>query len=298
MLAPDPAGRLACLGPAERLRALSCVEEGRLFTLGMDVFADPRAPAYPDRPTELHVMYRDWSHYENGDVSPLPGGVASVDDGVLLNCHGGTHLDALGHIICEGTIAGGHPAASTVGGLGYADVAAIARLGIVCRGVVADLCRTRGGLPLPRDHEITLEELCSCLEDQRVAVMPGDMLLLHTGSLARYHREGAQRYFTDFCEPGLTHEEGLLSWIDETGLLGIGSDTLANELPRCPSTGEEYPLHRYLLRDRGLQFHEALWMQEVAEDCARDGRYMGLYLAAPLKLVGGSGSPVNPMLMK
>ncbi len=298
MVVAEGVGRLAEISARDRLRALSCVTEGRLWALGLDVFGNPPQPSFPGRPDQRRMMYRDWSHYEDGSVLPLPGGVSSVDDGVLLNCHGGSHLDALGHIMCEGTIAGGYPASSTIGGLEHADVASIARIGIVCRGVIVDLCRLAGARWLPRDHEVTLSELQASLKEEGVTVSPGDMLLLRTGSLPRYYEEGPSQFFSGYSEPGLSHDDELLAWVDETCILGIGSDTLANELPRCPATGEEYPLHRYLLRDRGLQFHEALWLEEVAADCASDHRFTGLYIASPLKLVGASGSPVNPLFMK
>jgi kynurenine formamidase len=298
MAATEVVGRLAEITERDRLRALRSVTEGRLWALGLDVFGDPPQPSFPGRPDQRHLIYRDWSHYEDGSVLPLPGGVTSVDDGVQLNCHGGSHLDALGHIMCEGMIAGGYPASSTIGGLRHADVASIARVGIVCRGVVVDLCRSAGVRWLPRDHEVTVSELQASLQEEGVILSPGDMLLLRTGSLCRYYEEGPSAFFTEYSEPGLSHDDELLAWIDETRILGIGTDTLANELPRCPATGEEYPLHRYLLRDRGLQFHEALWLEEVATDCALDGRFTGLYVASPLKLVGASGSPVNPLFMK
>lgn len=294
----DAAGRLAALGPADRLRALATVREGKCWPLGTEVFGTAPGPADPERPRQLHILYRDWSHYEKGHVHPLVGGVASVDDGVLLNCHGGSHLDALGHVIAEGTITGGMSARSTIGGLDHADVAAIARLGVVCQAVVIDLCRFAGGEPLPRDHEVTLREVASCLGTQGVELEPRNMLLLRTGSLARYRQEGQERFWANYSEPGLSRDEALFEWLDDHEVLGIGTDTLANELPTNPRTGEEYPLHRYLLRDRGIQFHEGLWLEEVAADCAADGRYVGLYMASPLKLVGASGSPVNPLFLK
>ena len=38
--------------------------------------------------------------------------------------------------------------------------------------------------------------------------------------------------------------------------------------------------------------------QVLAADCAEDGRYAFLYVAAPLKVAKGSGSPVNPVVIK
>lgn len=294
------AGRLAELRAADRLRAVATVRDGKVFTLGMELFGPTAAPPFPGSPTPLHIVYQDWSHYERGKLHPDAGNVAWVDDGVLLNCHGGSHLDAMGHVIVDGKIAGGVPASSTVGGLAHGDVAAIARLGVVCRGVLVDLCASArfGGRPLPRDHEVTLEEVEARLRDEHVDVAPGDMLLLRTGSLERYRSEGGAAFFSDYCEPGLSYDDELFEWVDAHGILGIGSDTLANELPRDPATHEEFCLHHHLLRDRGLQFHEVLWLAELAEDCAGDGRYVGLYVASPLKLVGASGSPVNPIFVK
>lgn len=155
-------GRLSEIGPEERLQALAWAQTGKTFPLGLEIFGRPAAPGYPDRPEQAHIIYRDWSHYEQGTVHPVVGGVASVDDGVLLNCHGGTHVDALGHIMCEGTIAGGRPASTTVGGLQEADVASLARVGIICRGVLVDLCSAAGGAPLARDHEVTVDEVRNC----------------------------------------------------------------------------------------------------------------------------------------
>lgn len=292
------AGRLAAMAPADRLRAFGAVRDAKVFTLGIELFGRTPAPGYPGSPTPLHIMYQDWSSYEKGILRPDAGNVAWVDDGVLLNCHGGTHIDALGHVIVDGTIAGGVDASSTVGGLAHADVAAIARLGVISRGVLVDLCRKNADQPLARDHQVTLGEIESCLRDEHVEIAPGDMLLLRTGSLERYRREGSAEFFTEYSEPGLSHDEELFAWIDECGLLGIGSDTLANELPRDPAAHEEFCLHHHLLRDRGLQFHEVLWLEELAADCAADGRYIGLYVASPLKLVGASGSPVNPLFVK
>jgi kynurenine formamidase len=292
------AGRLESLGNKERLRGVSAVREGKCWMLGTEVFGPSPGPADPGRPTQLHIVYRDWSHYEKGLAEPLAGGVCSVDDGVLLNCHGGTHLDARGHIFADGKIAGGIPASSTVGGLQHGDVAAIGRLGVVCRGVLVDLCRQWDGAPLPRDHKVTLEELQACLDAQEVDVQPGDMLLLRTGNIRRFREEGPACFWREYSEPGLSDDDDLLAWIDDNWILGIGTDTLANERPVSPRTGAQYPLHRYLLRDRGLQFHEGLWLEEVAVDCAADGVYIGLYVAAPLKLVGASGSPVNPVFLK
>ena len=290
-------GRLGLQTSTDRRAATSLVRDGEVLTLGLPIFGGGPVANSLDRPRPFHVVYRDWSHYQRGTVSALRGGVASVDDGIFLNCHGGTHIDALGHIMHEGKIFGGRSADHTVGGLDFADVGVFASVGVVCRAVLADLATWKGEA-VAWDREIMVGEVRQCLQDQGVEITSGDMLLIRTGSLSRWMEVGQDAFFRDYSEPGFSDDPELFEWVDELGILGLGTDTFANELPVSPRTGEEYPLHRHLLRDRGMQFHEALWLEGLAEACARDGRYAGLYIVAPLNLVGASGSPVNPIFMR
>jgi kynurenine formamidase len=58
------------------------------------------------------------------------------------------------------------------------------------------------------------------------------------------------------------------------------------------------PLHIALMRNLGVVFTEAAWLDDLADHCAADSRYEFLYAAAPLKIVGGSGSMVNPIVIR
>jgi kynurenine formamidase len=58
------------------------------------------------------------------------------------------------------------------------------------------------------------------------------------------------------------------------------------------------PLHAALLRNLGVVFNEIDWLHDLAEDCAKDGQYTFMFVGAPLKVVGGAGSPVNPTAIK
>jgi kynurenine formamidase len=294
----DEIGRLNLNDNAAVLNALKIARQGTVWALGHRLFGGVDLPNYPERPTPQHLMYRDWSHYLAGRSTVQAGGGASVDDGFLLSCHGGTHVDALGHVIADGTLWGGRDAIDTIGGLRQCDVSAMGAHGLICRAVLADIVAWRGRGPLARDEHIRLADVLACLAWQNVELAQGDMLLLRTGSLERYRLEGAEKFWAGYSEPGLTDEPELLSWIDEVDLLGIGTDSLANELPVSPLTGREFQLHKHLLRDRGLQFHEALWLADLAAACARDRVYDGLYLASPLMMVGASGSPMNPLFVR
>ena len=53
-----------------------------------------------------------------------------------------------------------------------------------------------------------------------------------------------------------------------------------------------------LMRNLGIAFTEIVLLEDLAADCADDGQWKFLYTAAPLKIVGGSGAPVNPIVIK
>ena len=58
------------------------------------------------------------------------------------------------------------------------------------------------------------------------------------------------------------------------------------------------PLHNALMRNLGVTLTEICWLDDLAADCVADGQWTFLYVAAPLKVVGGTGAPVNPIAIK
>jgi kynurenine formamidase len=51
------------------------------------------------------------------------------------------------------------------------------------------------------------------------------------------------------------------------------------------------------MRNLGVTLTEIAQLDPLATDCADDGQW-SLYTAAPLKVVNGSGAPVNPVVIK
>jgi kynurenine formamidase len=52
------------------------------------------------------------------------------------------------------------------------------------------------------------------------------------------------------------------------------------------------------MRNLGVTFTEVAMLDDLANDCVEDGQWQFLYTAAPLKIVGGTGAPVNPIVIK
>lgn len=296
--AEDEVGALNFLDPRAVIDAARLIRSGRTFTLGMEVFGARSGPVSPEHPEATRVVHRDWSHYAAGQVPIVAGRPRSVDDGLVISTHATTHVDALGHLYVDETLYNGFPAQSTFPSMQRADVSALAIRGIVGRAVLLDIARRRGVPYLERDAEIRLADLLDAAAAQDVELMPHDILLLHTGSIARFFAEGGDAFFADYSEPGLSDDPELLAWVDSLKPTCLGSDTLSNELPRSPRSGEEYPLHRLLMRNRGIVFQDALWLSDLAAGCAENRSYEGLYVCSPLKLVGMSASPVNPIFIQ
>ncbi len=58
------------------------------------------------------------------------------------------------------------------------------------------------------------------------------------------------------------------------------------------------PFHMLALRDMGLLLGEMFDFEDLAEDCAADGVYECMFVACPLNIPGGVGSPLNPIAVK
>jgi len=294
----DEVGALNLLSANDVVEAARLVRKGKTFTLGLRVFDERGDPLSSERPRALRVTYRDWSHYASGKAEIESHRPCYADDGFFMSCHGTTHMDALGHIWVDDKLWNGYPAKTTAGGLERCSIAPISQRGVFCRAVLFDVAAARGVPYLPRKSEITLRELLSVAGDFGVEVKKGDVILIRTGSLSRYYEVGPEEFFADYSEPGVSDDPELLEWIDREQIIGLGTDSLANELPYSARSDQLYPLHRLLLRNRGISFHEALWLEELAADSRADGCFEGLYVALPLKLVGATGSPMNPIFVK
>lgn len=105
-------------------------------------------------------------------------------------------------------------------------------------------------------------------------------------------------YYANFDEPGLTYETALFDLLNEHDVIGLSTDTLCNEQLYCADIDVSFPLHIVLQRSLGITFHEALCLEEWASDCADDGVCDAFYVAAPLRIHRGSGTPMNPVVIK
>lgn len=295
----DEVGAVNFLDSAQVLRGVAAVRTGKTFTLQTPIGHPHGDPAFPGiRSAASRVNVMDHSHYAAGTGDQSPGGLEYADDVITMYLQGSTHFDALGHVWCDGQLYNGYPSSTTVGALDKASVLPLAERGIVGRGVLIDMARYRRKRWLEKGETFGLEDILEAAEAQRVHIEPHDVLLIHTGFLGYFYSVPTDEFYADFSEPGLAFSPDLVRWIHQQEIPCLVTDTLANETTEDPATGVVLPLHIALMRNLGVAFCETAALAELAADCAQDGQYTFLYTAAPLKVSGATGAPVNPIVIK
>ena len=280
--ANDRRGALNYITPAEVLAASGEIKLGRTVSLAAPV--------------------EDWETLDNPDpaqhqmIGPLGAdagpGLSFSMDRIAMNIHGNadSHIDALCHVIFDGELYNGVPA-DTITENGAADMPiAVAADGIVGRGVLIDVPRSRGVPWLePGDH-VTEADLLAAERDQGVRVGRGDIVLVRVGHRRRRTERGP--WDASAARAGL--HPTLLPVLAERQIAALGSDGNNDTAPSV-ADGVDFPVHVLAVNALGLHLMDYLRFDELAPLCEREGRWSFLCVIAPLRLPTGTGSPVNPI---
>jgi kynurenine formamidase len=294
----DEVGALNYLTAAVILESVSSVRQGKVFTLQMPM-ADPKGdPVFPGRVGAQRFMVLDKGDYLAGRGPWFPGDMEYADDAMFCYLQGSTQYDALGHVWYDDKIWNGYDAMSTIGGLSKASVMSTAERGVVGRGVLLDVARFRGRERMEPGELVDLDDLLACAAAQGTELRKHDVLLVRTGWLGRYAEVGQAAFFSDLREPGLRYSPELVEWFRDMEIPNLVTDSFANETNADPGTGFITTLHGALMRNLGVSMTEMASLDELAADCAGDGQFDFLYVAAPLKVIEGAGAPVNPVVIK
>ncbi|MFT3988908.1 cyclase family protein [Aestuariivirga sp.] len=294
----DEVGALNFLTAAEVLRGVACVRKGKTFTLQVQMGHPKGDPVWPGRHGAQRFNIMDKGDFLCGAGPEFPGNHEFADDVMFLYLQGSTQYDALGHVWYDDQIYNGYDARTTARSLKKASVLPIAERGVVGRGVLIDMARHRGKAVLDKGETFNHFDLMAAAEAQGCKIEKHDILLIRTGLIGSFYERDKNEFYKDFTEPGLTFSRELVTWFHEMEIANLVTDTIANEVTADPETGVVVPLHCALMRNLGVVFTEIVALDALAEDCAADGQWNFLYTAAPLKVVGGSGAPVNPVVLK
>lgn len=269
----DQRGTLNLLTPAMIVAGAQLVRQGRVISLGVPI--GPGGPVFPGRD-------RTW-HYLRYKPGPFTG---YADDLITMNSHSGTHLDALGHNFLDGRMYNGFTVQEHVSSWGVTRNAITNVGAIVGRGILLDIARFRGVEHLEAGDAIRPAELDACARQQGITPRSGDICLVRSGWYRVFERDRAR---FDAGEPGLSVQ--VAAWFHDHQLVALGMDNGAIDvLPAEPGV-RPFGLHPRVIFQQGGYLIEYLDLEELAD--ARVNEF--LFVAAPLKIVDGAGSPINPL---
>jgi len=309
--ADDEVGAAKYITPQKRIEAARLVKQGKTATLGMPYYNG--MPLVPGRTYALAIP---------GGGNPLHGPLnwqgdkfkMTFNDEIVTAEIGqvGTQFDSIGHpmIRVQGVpgwkdgdyMYNKHRLQDDFNGRGlkHDGVEKMAELGFFTRGILIDIPALKGVNRLEKGYVITLADYKAALQKQGIQdASQGDVVLFRTGwsqLWIDYNKPPDQRAKDNAefgsGEPGVAPE--VCDHLAGKKISMIGSDTWGLEpydFAKNPAPEPFAYCHMNLVARRGITNFENLNLEEVSKEKA----YEFLFAWSPLKLVGATGSPGNPI---
>lgn len=232
-------------------------------------------------------------HYMSRLSLGMPGQPTMNEDFIGLDYHGKlvTHVDALCHCAYAGRLYNDVATLEAVTGFG-ATFGAVTSFedGIVSRGVLLDMPRHLGVEWVEPGTGLVPAQLEAAAASAGVVVGEGDVLLVRTGHAVRRAKLGP--WNPDEISAGV--DLSCFPWLKTRGVAVLGSDADTDARPGGVE-GVHTPAHALALAAMGMPLLDNMHLDRLAETCAEEGRWEFLFVTAPLRLPGGTGSPINPL---
>lgn len=268
---------------AERVvRAAALVRTGRTVSLAHDLDTSPG----PDNPKPaLHYMT------QRSDVDQ---GEPRVNmDFIGTDFHGKsvTHLDALCHCNFRGQLFNGVDAAASVDSRGgsFGSVLNLSA-GLVGKAVLFDVPRSRGVDWLEPGTAVSPEGLQQVADEHGVQPGIGDMVFVRTGH--RLRRDVVGVWDPSNFSAGV--HPRVMSWLRQRDIAVLGGDGDSDARP-SPVPDVDSPIHALALATMGAYLLDNSNLEDLARACEEETCWEFLCVIAPLRVPGGTGSPVNPI---
>jgi kynurenine formamidase len=276
--ADDRLGTLNYITPEIRRAAAALVREGRSISLANALATASVVSGARNRQPAEHRM----------DI-----GDGGCSDYIGVSYHGfvNTHIDGLCHIFTEdGRLFGGHPSSEVTPEGAQMHGIDSWRDGIVTRGVLYDVARHRGVAHVKAETPVHGWELEEVAQAQGLDPRAGDAVLVRMGSAAFWAANPS--FEPAWSAPGL--HASALEFLYEHDAALLGWDLM--EAPGQETyRAHALPIHSIAIPRMGLPLLDNANFDELSAACAEAGRWEFMLTIAPLVVIGGTGSPVNPI---
>jgi kynurenine formamidase len=278
----DERGALHLLTPEHVAAAAALVREGRSITLSLPL--NTQRAVHNPVPADHHMTML-------GDAA-VAEPLQFNKDYVGLDYHndGHTHIDALCHVAYRGVLYDNRPEGFVTADGAAVNTIEVLRDGLIGRGILLDIPRLRGVEWLEPGEHVFGEDLEAAEREQEVEVGEGDILLVRTGHARRLAELGP--WNTPEAKAGL--HPTAMRFVAGRGVAVLGSDGNSDTAPSS-TDGVDFPIHVLAITAMGVHLLDYLQFEDLRVGCERAGRWEFLLAAAPLRVVGGTGSPINPV---
>ena len=278
----DQRGAINLITPAKRTAAARLVTTGRSISLSRPF---PKDPGMNNALPAQHYMR---THARG------KGAFAADYYGIYYHGVASTHIDALCHTWDDDAMWNGRDPKKeiTFDGATWGSIEHWAE-GIITRGVLLDVPRHRGVPAVTQDSPIHGWELEDILVARGITLEPGDAICVYAGREAWQAANPETPYGRPFgpplARPGLhvsclpflrDHDVSVLVW-DMLDQVPIGYDV---------PWGVHSALFAY-----GVALVDNALLEPLAKACVEEQRDEFMLLVSPLRVVGGTGSPANPL---
>lgn len=213
-------------------------------------------------------------------------GVSAAMEMIAMGAHVGTHVDALGHVSKDGYVYGEREVLMGAAGQGGLDAGSIEEQPpIVGPGHLFNGPELFGRDLTPADS-FGPDEFEAWFAD-RPAPGRGSVVLIRTGWM-QYWDDGERYIGLSTGLPGVTLAGA--EWLSDRGIIATGSDTMNYE-HKPDSKIINLPVHVHNLVRHGIPIMESMDLETLAAS----GHTEFTFIATPLRIGGGTGSPIRPL---
>ncbi len=291
----DQLGTLNLITAEKRIAATELVRVGSTISLAWDIGGSPVADQ-PFPPQRFMIGTGQGLADEHRVIATGRAGHRSAGAaehlGLVYHGHTVTHIDGLSHIFWDGKMYNGKPAELVTASFGATHHAITAlKDGIVTRGVLLDVAATRGVDWFEPGDAVFPEDLDAAEVHEGVTVSEGDVLIMRTGYGRKVRDKGPDNVGRD---GRAGWHAACLPWLSERGVAAIACDTAQDAIPSGYESFRN-PIHEVGIVAMGLWLIDNCDLEALASTCDTSGRWEFLFTLAPLRWVGATGSPANPI---
>ncbi|MCH2169574.1 cyclase family protein [Myxococcota bacterium] len=287
--ADDQRGALNYITDEIRASAASLIQDGACVSCALDFPVEP-SPNNPHPAQHMMVVAGD------ACCDPRAPGLEMTMDFIGIAFHGmaSSHIDALCHVLVDGKMYNGFPAGEVLSTGARKGSVMAASDGITSRGVLLDIPRLRGKPWCDVTDRIQPEDLEAAEREQGLEVREGDILLIGTGRHARQDELGPWQPMGE--GGGLAGlDPRCIPFLHERRIAVLGSDGIQDAMPGYGLEDWAVPIHQCCLVAMGVHLLDNLDLRALSAACAERNRWEFFLSVSPLRVAGGTGSPINPI---